>query len=719
MSESAKPAKADTVAEADNSVVQVSQTGGDVVAPKERSIVDRLKKSGLDPQKLLDLTLPGASGKASTKSRHRLIALGFALVVALPSLAFTFYMFFIAGDQYHSVTAFALRSANQTPATEVLGMVLDSGGGESTSSNSYIVHDYLQSQAIVQDLPENVSLEEIFNRDGADWLFRMGTDLSIEEKVDYWNSKVDVEYDSTSGVIYIETRSFNAEDSLLLAKTILNRSEILVNQLSLENRRQSVKFAEEALARAEARLKAIRKQMIAYRETTQEVDPESNAELAMEMIAKLDQEVVAKEAERATLGDHLDDDSPKIRLLTGEINALKAQMAKERQRLGGGTGRDSISYRIADYSELALEEEFAQKLYTTALAGLEKVESRNDRRLTQQIRTGSKSLFLGFAGWKHDFYRSVFPDKDILFLGGAQYGLPQTIDALFDCMHEQDIYVWSYKDPFWLSALCANNSCSTLRIEDGFLRSVGLGAHRTKPLSIIVERDADLFFHKSRNSSLHRLLRNLDSSGKAKFHEQGTRLKELILADNLSKYNFRRSGETVDISENAVLVLGQVERDESIRRGPVPYITCEQLLEHATTENPGATIYFKPHPEVHSGIAKPFSAPFRRFPHVREFPQSVNMFDYADRFRRVYAISSLAGFEMLLRDVPVTTLGGPWYGGWGLTDDRNIDPEPQTGITPEILLWAAYGEHPLYLRENGQTTDIYSVIQILSEKLRR
>lgn len=384
MSGSTKPAKADDVAAADSSIVQMPQKGGSVVAPKERSIVERLKKSGLDPQKLLDLTLPGASGKASTKTRHRLIALGFAFMVALPSLVFTFYMFFVASDQYHSVTAFALRSANQSPATEILGMVLDSGG-ESTTSNSYIVHDYLQSQAIVEDLPDNVNLEEIYNRDGADWLFRMGTDLSIEEKVSYWNSKVDVEYDSTSGVIYIETRSFNAQDSLLLAKTVLNRSEILVNQLSQENRRQSVKFAEEAVARAEARLKAIRKQMIAYRETTQEVNPESNAELAMEMIARLDQEVVAKEAERATLSEHLDSNSPKIRLLTGEINALKAQISKERQRLGGGvaddgTTRASISYRIADYSELALEEEFSQKLYVTALAGLEKARQDADSK---------------------------------------------------------------------------------------------------------------------------------------------------------------------------------------------------------------------------------------------------------------------------------------------------------------------------------------------------
>ncbi|KZM48338.1 hypothetical protein [Labrenzia sp. OB1] len=384
MSGSAKSAKADNVTKSDSSIVQIAQKIETVPAPKERSIVQRLKKSGLDPQKLLDVTLPGVTGKASTKTRHRLIALGFAVMVALPSLAFSFYMFFIASDQFHSVTAFAVRSANQSPATEVLGMVLDSGG-ESTTSNSYIVHDYLHSQAIVETLSQKVNLEEIYNRDGSDWLFRMGTDLSIEDKLSYWNSKVDVDYDSTSGVMYVETRSFRPNDSLLLAQTILKQSERLINQLSLENRRQSVKFAEEAVARAEARLKAIRKQILAYREAAQEVDPESNAELAMEMIAKLEQEVSSIEAERATLSDHLNVDSPKIRLLTGKIEALKAQAAKERKRLGGGekqdsSGRASLSYRIANYSELALEEEFAQKLYTTALAGLEQARQDADAK---------------------------------------------------------------------------------------------------------------------------------------------------------------------------------------------------------------------------------------------------------------------------------------------------------------------------------------------------
>ncbi len=197
---------------------------------------------------------------------------------------------------------------------------------------------------------------------------------------------VDVSFDATSGVIQVEVRSFRPEDSVEIAKAVLKRSEILVNQLSEANRRETVRFAEESVARAEARLKAIRKQMLAYRNETQEVSPEENARLASEMIAGLDQQRASREAEKKTLMSYLDEDSPRIRLLNQQIEALEGQISSARERLGSGTSpsgssgtnRTALSFRLADYSELALEEEFAQQLYVTSLASLETARQEAD-----------------------------------------------------------------------------------------------------------------------------------------------------------------------------------------------------------------------------------------------------------------------------------------------------------------------------------------------------
>ena len=362
---------------------------------KDASLVTRLKKAGLDPQKLLDLALPNSTSKSVTKLRHRLIMIGFLIMVAIPSAAFTAYMFFWASDQYHSTAAFAVRSSDPVAATEILGMVMGGAGSDSTSSNSYIVSDYLQSQAILEDLPASIDIERIFNQAPKDILFKMGSDLPIEDQLSYWQNMVDVSYDSTSGVIYLEVRTFRPEDSVAIANSIIERSEILVNKLSETNRRQTVRFAEEAVAKAEARLKAIRTQMLAYRNETQEVSPEDNARLAAEMIAGLDQERILKETEKKTLLTYLNSDSPRIRILEQQILALEDQISDVKKRLGSGTeasstqvtpsapeeGRRSVlSFRIADYQELALEETFAQQLYVTSLASLEKARQDADAK---------------------------------------------------------------------------------------------------------------------------------------------------------------------------------------------------------------------------------------------------------------------------------------------------------------------------------------------------
>ncbi|WP_298982911.1 RkpR, polysaccharide export protein [uncultured Roseibium sp.] len=361
---------------------------------KDASLVTRLRKAGLDPQKLLDLALPSSTSKSVTKLRHRLIIIGFLTLVALPSAAFTAYMFLWASDQYHSIAAFAVRSSEPVAATEILGMVLGGSGADSTTSNSYIVSDYLQSQAILEDLPNSINIDQIFNHSPHDILFRMGTDLPIEEKLTYWQSMVDVSYDSTSGVIYLEVRTFRPEDSVTITNSIIERSEILVNKLSETNRRQTVRYAEEAVAKAEARLKAIRKQMLAYRNETQEVSPEDNARLAAEMIAGLDQDRIVKETERTTLLTYLSPDSPRIRILDQQILALQSQIADVRKRMGSGVtalsksptdipaagSRAALSFRIADYEELALEEKFSQQLYITSLAGLESARQEADAK---------------------------------------------------------------------------------------------------------------------------------------------------------------------------------------------------------------------------------------------------------------------------------------------------------------------------------------------------
>ncbi|MFD1696824.1 RkpR, polysaccharide export protein [Roseibium aestuarii] len=448
--QTARPVKGDKIrgaANGDKTVSKPAREGAFVALPEDGKarpdrasgsgdLVARLKKTGLDPHRLLDLALPGTgtSSRSRPRTRHRLIVLGFFLFVALPSLLFSGYMAFFASDQYNSTVAFAIRSSTQGAATDILGLVLDSGS-ESTASNSYILQDYIRSQAILEDLEPSLDLTAIFNRSGADWLFRMGEDLPIEARLDYWESMVDVHYDATSGVINVDVRSFDPNDSVRVAEAILARSDALVNQLSDANRRETLRFAEETVARAETRLRAIRREMSNYRDKTQEVSPEDNARLTMEMIAGLEQEIASKTAELSILSSYQVQDSPRVRLLQETISALEAQVDGYRNKLGDGrvaategerdtaaqaalSRGDRLSQRISTYTDLKLEEEFSNRFYATALAGLEKAR-QDAAQKHMYLATFIKPTLSEQAQYPHRLAYSLFTALALFGLWGV------------------------------------------------------------------------------------------------------------------------------------------------------------------------------------------------------------------------------------------------------------------------------------------------------------
>ena len=60
-------------------------------------------------------------------------------------------------------------------------------------------------------------------------------------------------------------------------------------------------------------------------------------------------------------------------------------------------------------------------------------------------------------------------------------------------------------------------------------------------------------------------------------------------------------------------------------------------------------------------------------------------------------MTSLLGFEALVRGAPVTTLGAPFYAGWGLTRDLGPTPSRRTA-RPDLaqLVHAALIAYPRY-----------------------
>jgi len=232
-----------------------------------------------------------------------------------------------------------------------------------------------------------------------------------------------------------------------------------------------------------------------------------------------------------------------------------------------------------------------------------------------------------------------------------------------------------------------------MRVEDGFLRSRGLGADLIPPLSLVCD-DLGIYYDPQRPSRLEKWI-----EARAELRpDQILRARDLIetlRTGGLSKYNLTGTPDLDELpSGKRILVTGQVEDDASIRTGTLDVRTNRALLEAARTAFPDATLLYKPHPDVAAGLRNGGGNMSGLADHVIGAADPIAFLDKIDA---VWTMTSLLGFEALLRGVPVTTLGAPFYAGWGLTDDRgDVPPRRRAEVSLEGLVHAALIDYPRY-----------------------
>ncbi len=247
----------------------------------------------------------------------------------------------------------------------------------------------------------------------------------------------------------------------------------------------------------------------------------------------------------------------------------------------------------------------------------------------------------------------------------------------------RSLLIWAGKEPdgFTPKAPC-------LRVEDGFLRSRGLGAELVPPLSLVTD-DRGIYYDPSRPSRLDALIAApLPPDGEARARALIARL----CAEGLTKYNPASSPLPPLPQGHRILIPGQVEDDASIRKGAGAVRTNLALLQATRQANPDAILIYKPHPDVVAGLRPgaidssladltlPDADPAALLAEVQE----------------VWTMTSLLGFEALIRGKAVTCLGAPLYAGWGLTQD--LGPMPAWRGTADLaqLVHAALIAYPRY-----------------------
>jgi capsular polysaccharide export protein len=257
------------------------------------------------------------------------------------------------------------------------------------------------------------------------------------------------------------------------------------------------------------------------------------------------------------------------------------------------------------------------------------------------------------------------------------------------------IAVWASRMPPGLGDMAGRQGVPLIRVEDGFVRSVGLGADFLPPASLVFDAGGMYYDPRSR-SDLEDLL------GEAEFApaliERAGRLMTQLVSRGVTKYNLAGQAPILDMPAGVrrILVPGQVEDDLSVLFGGGEIHTNLALLEQVRAANPDAFILYKPHPDVAAGHRKGAvpDALARRF--ADAVVQDVSTAALLAGIDEVHTMTSLAGFETLLRRRQVTVYGRPFYAGWGLTTDM-LPIDRGRRLTLEELVAGALILYPRYL----------------------
>ncbi len=257
------------------------------------------------------------------------------------------------------------------------------------------------------------------------------------------------------------------------------------------------------------------------------------------------------------------------------------------------------------------------------------------------------------------------------------------------------------------------------RMEDGFIRSVGLGADLRRPTSLVLD-DLGIYYNGKQSSRLEQLLNHYDMNDYE--HQRTQKLLALVQQSAITKYNVESvCGDDLSRLKAAangrevLMITGQYQQDLSMQYGTLDIKSNMALLQLVRSEFPDAFIIYKEHPDVHSGVRPGKLDISDVLEFANEYVANINITSLFNITDRVCTICSLSGFEALMRGIKVNTYGLPFYAGWGLTSDYLPIERRDRAINLNMLVYASLVLYPRYI--NWQTrsiTAVESVIQQLS-----
>jgi capsular polysaccharide transport system permease protein len=303
----------------------------------------------------------------------------FIAIVIVPVLAAVAYFGFLASDVYVSESRFVVR-APEKPAMSGLGVILKTAGFTNAGDEVSAVQSFATSRDALRAINRGNAFERAYARPDISIFDRFngfGFHHSFEHLYEYFQGKVHLQNDNTTSITTLSVSAFAPADARQLNEELLALSEATVNRLNERGRNDMVRYAEDEVGQAKEKASRAALALAAYRNRSGVVDPEKQADAQMQMISKLQDDLIASKTELAQLRRYTPE-NPQIPVVETQIGTLQGEIDRQLGKVAGN--RRSLAASAVEYQRLMLESDFATKQLGAALSSLQDAQSEASRK---------------------------------------------------------------------------------------------------------------------------------------------------------------------------------------------------------------------------------------------------------------------------------------------------------------------------------------------------
>lgn len=303
-------------------------------------------------------------------------------IVALPTIIAGVYFGLIASNQYISESSFLVRSAKNQSTNSALGVIFQGMGIARSQDDTYAVQEYMRSRTALNELSKNIPVRSFYQEKGDLFSKFNGLNLSYwqseEAFYQYYMDKIQINFDSVSGISTLQVNSFDAAQSKQINEALLQKAELLINQINERARLDTIAFAEKNLKTAQENAQKTAQALMAYRTKNGVLDLKQLSDMKLTLLAKLQDELISIQTQLDQVRA-LTPDNPQISGLIAREKSLQSEIRKQSQLITGSNSQ-SIAKQAARYQQLSLENDLANQQVSSALKALETARSEADRQ---------------------------------------------------------------------------------------------------------------------------------------------------------------------------------------------------------------------------------------------------------------------------------------------------------------------------------------------------